>query len=73
MVMKLTISSVQVFLVLNCHRNSNSNHHGFKKRKKENSGGTCPGVLLFFDIIDILVRLYLPCLLNDIVTYRRCG
>lgn len=72
-VVKLTVSSVQVSLVLNCHRSSNSNHQGFKKRKEEDSGSTCPGVLLFFERIDILVRLYLPCPLNDIVTYRRCG
>lgn len=31
-VVKLTVSSVQVFLVLNCRRNSNSDHRGFKRR-----------------------------------------
>lgn len=72
-VVKLTVSSVQVFLVLNCRRNSNSNHRGFKKRKKGDSGGACPGVLLFFEVTDVSARLYPPCLLNDIVTYRRCG
>lgn len=56
----------------NCHRNSNANHHGFKKEKKKDSSGPCLDALLF-NFIDFLGRLHLPCLLNDIVHYRGVG
>lgn len=51
------------FPVLNCDRNSNlyqNQTHGFKEKKKEDSGDACHEVLLIFEIIDIISRIASP-------------